>query len=454
MTLPVPGPRKGPQVAVYKLTDTKISKSKSKDKPYKLSDGHGLYLYVTPTGSKLWRWQYRFNGVPKLMSFGAYPEITLKEIRDKHAEARKILISGMDPMRQKREKKQQAKTELEFESTKLSATEKTFRTMEAKWFDHWKVGKNPRHVRQVESRIAADILPMLGDRPITEIETLEVVAMAKAIEGRGAGDLAKRSLNTTSQIFRYAIAHGFAQRNPVSDIKPRDILKETTEKNFARIEQKELPALLRAIEFYRGAPVTRLALKLMTLTFVRTSELIEAPWNEIDLDNARWDIPAVRVKLVKRMPTPHIVPLARQTIEALRTLHGFTRDTPWLFPGHHDRTKCMSNNTILKALERMGYKGVMTGHGFRGLASTILHEQGYSDEHIELQLAHQPRDKVAAAYNYAKYLAPRKKMMQEWADFLDQQQQGTAAPKMAKRKQSRRPQGVGRTDGKQRITRS
>jgi integrase len=246
------------------------------------------------------------------------------------------------------------------------------------------------------------------------------------------GDLAKRSLNTTGQIFRYAIAHGFAQRNPVSDIKPRDILKETHEKNFARIDQKELPALLRAIEFYRGTPVTRLALKLMTLTFVRTSELIEAPWSEIDLDRARWDIPAVRMKQVGRMPTPHIVPLARQAVEALRALHGFSGDTTWLFPGDHDRAKCMSNNTILKALERMGYKSVMTGHGFRGLASTILHEQGYPDEHIELQLVHQPRDKVAAAYNYAKYLEPRKKMMQEWADFLNQQQGGAKVLKIAK----------------------
>jgi len=290
--------------------------------------------------------------------------------------------------------------------------ENTFRAIQAKWFDKWKAGNSRRHVRQVESRIEADILPKLGDRPIAAIEASEIVAMAQAIEARGAGDLAKRSLNTTGQIFRFAIANGFAKRNPVSDIRPRDILKKTTEKNFARIEQKELPGLMRAIEFYRGTPVTRLALKLLAMTFVRTSELIEAPWSEFDLDGARWDLPPGRVKITA-LPTPHIVPLARQAVEALRTLHGFTGDTPWLFPGDHDRTKCMSNNTILKALERMGYKGVMTGHGFRGLASTILHEQGYPDEHIELQLAHQQRDKVAAAYNYAKYLGPRKKMMQD-----------------------------------------
>lgn len=419
MALPVPRARKGPQVAVFKLTDAKISKAKSKDKPYKLSDGHGLFLQVAPTGSKLWRWQYRFNGVPKLMSFGTYPDITLKKIREMHAEARQVLISGLDPMEQKKKLKRSAEQD--------SAAENTFRAIEAKWFDQWKAGNSPRHARQVESRIAADILPKLGDRPITEIETPEIVAMAKAIEARGAGDLAKRSLNTTGQIFRYAIAHGLAQRNPVSDIKPRDILKETHERNFARIDQKELPALLRAIEFYRGAPVTRLALKLMALTFLRTSELIEAPWSEIDFNRARWDIPADRMKQVGGVPTPHIVPLARQAIDVLRTLHGFTRETRWLFPGNHDHNKCMSNNTILKALERMGYKGVMTGHGFRGIASTILHEQGYPEEHIELQLAHQPRNKVAAAYNYAKYLGPRKKMMQEWADFLDQQQGSATA---------------------------
>jgi integrase len=244
--------------------------------------------------------------------------------------------------------------------------------------------------------------------------------MIKAIEKRGARDIAKRSLETTGQIFRYAIAHGYTNRNPASDIRPGDILQATRKVNYARIEAKELPELLRAIEVYSGTPVTRLALKLMTLTFVRTSELIGAKWAEFNVEAARWDLPAERMK----MRTPHIVPLSRQALEVLDLLHTLTGESDRLFPGDRDAKKQMSNNTILKVLERMGYKGRMTGHGFRGVASTILHERGCPHEHIELQLAHAPRNAVSAAYNHALYLEPRARMMQDWADFLEHPQRG------------------------------
>ena len=201
-------------------------------------------------------------------------------------------------------------------------------------------------------------------------------------------------------------------------IRPSDILKATRKVNYARIDARELPALLRSIEVYQGTPVTRLAMKLLALTFVRTSELIGAKWSEFDLENARWDIPASRMK----MRTPHIVPLARQTLDVLDMLHGLSGHTEWPFPGDRTTLKPISNNTILKALERMGYKGRMTGHGFRGLASTILHEQGYNHEHIELQLAHAPRNAVSAAYNHALYLQPRAELMQDWADYLERTQ--------------------------------
>ncbi len=405
-------------VATHKLTATQISKAKPKVKPSKLSDGHGLFLYVAPTGGKLWRWSYRFNGAMKLMSFGPYPEITLERARELHMSARRTLLTGIDPMVQKKEEKLQKRAEQE---PTLQAAVNTFREVEAKWHEKWRAGKTKRHAEQVQNRIDTDILSKLGDRPIADIEPMEIVEVAKAIEERGCGDLAHRSIGTMGQIFRFAVANGFAKRNPVSDVKPRDILKEVAEHNFARIDQKELPDLMRGIEFYYGTAITRFALKLIAYTFVRTSELIEAPWSEFDLDNARWVIPAERMKV----PTPHIVPLAHQAVECLRTLHGFSSDTPWLFPGERDRRQTMSNNTILKALERLGFKGEMTGHGFRGLASTILHEQGYKHEHIELQLAHMKRDKVDAAYNYAKYMPARTKMMQEWADFLDQQRLGT-----------------------------
>nr|WP_263355408.1 site-specific integrase [Acidicapsa acidisoli] len=266
----------------------------------------------------------------------------------------------------------------------------------------------------------ANVLPYIGSRPIGEIEPPELVAMVKAIEARGAADLAKRALQTTGQVFRYAIAHGLAKRNPIVEFKPSDVLKPTKKVNLARVDANELPALLRAIEVYRGTQVTRLAIKLMALTFVRTTELIEARWSEFDLENGRWNIPAERMK----MDTPHIVPLSSQAIEVLELLKSLTGDCELLFPGERNPNKSMSNNTILFALDRMGYKGRQTGHGFRGLASTILHERGFNHEHIELQLAHAPRNAVSAAYNHALYLEPRAVMMQAWGDFLEQTQRG------------------------------
>jgi integrase len=221
-------------------------------------------------------------------------------------------------------------------------------------------------------------------------------------------------------VCRYAVAHGYVKRNPAAEIRPSDILKPTRKINMARIDARELPALLRAIEVYEGRQLTRLAIKLMALTFVRTSELICARWDEFDFEASRWSIPAARMK----MKTPHIVPLSRQAVEVLELLRTISGEEELVFPGEQDQTKPMSNMTILKALERMGYKGRMTGHGFRGLASTILHEQGYNHDHIELQLAHAPRNEVSAAYNHALYLEPRARMMQDWADFLERTQRG------------------------------
>jgi len=388
------------------LTDTAVRKAKAKGMAYRQSDGGGLYLWITPAGGKLWRWKYRFDGLEKLMSFGSYPDVSLSLARERHAEARKVLAAGIDPMAQRKAEKTQA--------------ENSFQSVSLRWLEHWRHGKSPRHVDYVKRRMETDILPSLGARPIAEIEAPELVAMTKAIEKRGARDIAKRALETTGQVFRYAIAHGYAKRTPASEIRPRDILQSTRKVNYARIDARDLPGLLRSIEVYPGTHVTRLAIKLMAFTFVRTSELIGARWEEFDIEAARWSIPAERMK----MRTPHIVPLAKQTLDVLDTLRTLTGESKWLFPGDRNAKKPMSNNTILKGLERMGYKGRMTGHGFRGLASTILHEQGYEHEHIELQLAHAPRNAVSAAYNHALYLEPRAKMMQDWADFLEQTQRG------------------------------
>jgi integrase len=344
------------------------------------------------------------------MSFGKYPDVSLVLARERHAEARKLLATGLDPMAQRKAAK----------AAEKAAIENSFQSIASLWLEHWQDGKSPRHVEYVKRRMEADILPCLGARPIAEIEAPELVEMAKIIEQRGARDIAKRALETVGQVFRYSIAHGYSKRNPSSEIRPSDILKSTRKVNYARVDARELPALLRTIEVYQGTHVTRLAMKLMALTFVRTSELIGAKWAEFDLEAARWDIPAGRMK----MRTPHIVPLARQALDVLDTLRTLTGQSEWLFHGDRSASKPMSNNTILKALERMGYKGRMTGHGFRGLASTILHEQGYAHEHIELQLAHAPRNAVSAAYNHALYLEPRAKMMQDWADFLERTQRG------------------------------
>lgn len=401
------------------LSDTAVRSAKSRDRAYKLTDERGLHLHVTVQGSKLWRWAYRFDGKQKLMALGQYPDVSLAQARDGREAARKLLASGTDPMAQRKSDK----------VARRLAVEHSFAAIARIWWESWKSARSASHVDYVWRRLEADVIPAIGARPIAEIEAPELVAMMKAIERRGALDIAKRALQTTSQIFRYAVAHGMATRNPAADIRPGDVLATRKKENYARIETKELPALLRKIEMYQGAPTTRAAIKLMAMTFVRTSELIGARWEEFDLAHRRWDIPAERMK----MKTPHIVPLSTQAVNLLRSLHTLTGHSALLFPGERDHEKPMSNNTILGALDRMGYKGRMTGHGFRGIASTLLHEQGWPHEHIELQLAHQERNRVSASYNHALYLQPRAKMMQAWSDFLDAKLADNVTPLPQKR---------------------
>ncbi len=397
-----------------KLTDTAIRKAKPKDKPYKLVDGQGLFLLVMPSGGKLWRWKYRFGGKEKLMALGQYPETSLAEARDKHQAVRKQRHSGIDPMAERKAAKVAAQCE-------ESDSDNSFANVANKWHEQWSHGKSERYIDNVKRRVDVNIIPVLGNRPIADIKALEIIRTVKSVEDRNKTDMAKRVLEHINQIFSFAIAHGFRESNPVAGVKPSVFLKSHKVTNFARIDQKKLPDLLKDIDIYCGTQVTRLAMKLMALTFVRTGELIEAPWSEIDFDNARWNIPAERMK----MDTPHIVPLSKQAIEVLESLHRITGEGKLIFPG--DRAnQSMSNNTILMALWRMGYKGQMTGHGFRGLASTILHENDFSAEWIELQLAHQKRDKVAAAYNHAKHLKQRTDMMQWWGDYLETTLRGGA----------------------------
>ena len=394
------------------LTDSKCKNARCSDGKarQRYADSGGLYLEALPAGGKHWRWKYRIAGKEKRLAIGTYPTITLAQARHARDTARKKLVDGVDPV--------QAKLD-----ARLAIKERmgsTFEAVSRSWFEHWRGPRTPRHADYVMRRLEADVFPVLGAKPIGDVTAPQLLAMAKKIESRGALDLAKRSLQTCGQVMRYAVAHGILERNPAADVKPGDALKARKKTNYARLEGKEVPTLLRKIDSYQGTPHTRLAMQLMALTFVRTGELIAARWDEFDLDVAEWRIPAERMK----MRTPHIVPLSTQAVEVLATLHELRGLGDFVFPGGRSHERPMSNNTMLKALERMGFKHRMTCHGFRSIASTMLHELGFRHDVIEIQLAHQERNAVSAAYNHATYLKERRQLMQAWADHLVSLRQG------------------------------
>ncbi len=395
-----------------KLKDREIKSAKPAKKDYRLSDGGGLYLVVTPSGGKLWRWSYEFNRKEKLLSYGAYPFVSLAQARQLHAAARRLKSSGVDPAADKQMRKQ---AELE---TERAASMPTFAELTEEWLLTWSANRSKRYVGTVKTRLDRDILPVIGAIKLDQLKASEMAKIVTGIQDdREAADLARRALQKMKQILRFAVASGYIEKSPIAHILPGDLLKAHTIENFARIEPKDLPVLLQKIELYQGNPLTRLAMKLMALTFVRTESLICAKWSEIDFKAKRWNIPKEHMKGKK---VPHIVPLAQQTIEVLQLLQTLSGMSKYLFPGQGPKNATMSDGTICKALEGMGYKGEMTGHGFRGVASTILHESGHRHEYIEAQLAHQKKDKVSGAYDYAKYLVPRTHMMQDWADFLEE----------------------------------
>ncbi len=400
------------------LSDVQLRKLKPRDKPYKVADGEGLFVYVSTTGAKSWRFKYRVDGKEKVLTFGLYPDVTLASARRKCRDARQALAEDLDPGAERKRLKQERRAEL--------AT--TFEHIARTWWEHWRHNRSDDHVSSTLRRLEADVFPLLGHRPIAAITTPEVARTIEHIGSRGVHDLAARLLQTVRAVFKFAAIRGIVTANPASDLRPSDILPRRVKANYARVDAKELSALLRAIEAY-DSTVTRLATKLLALTFVRTGELIAAKWDEFDLEAARWDVPAGRMK----MKVPHIVPLSRQAVTLLRTLYTLTGKGEYLFPNKRSPGEHMSNNTILGALKRMGYQGRMTGHGFRGVASTLLHEMGFAHKHIELQLAHQERDAVSAAYNYATHLPERAAMMQRWADHLDACLESSAlAPKTKK----------------------
>lgn len=288
------------------LTDIAIRGTKPRQKPFKIYDRDGLFLLVNPGGSKLWRWRYRVNGKEKLMALGEYPFVSLGHARELHFEARRQLAAGADPMA---ERKADAETKLREVEARQRESESSFEKIAQKWWEWWSIGKSPRHADTVLRRLKADVFPAFGHKFIDAVAAADVRELMLAVERRDARDVAKRVHETTGQIFRYAIAHGLASRNPAAEFKPGDILAEAKTKNFARVDARDLPELLAKMDDYNGDAVTRFAMKLMAYTFVRTSELFEAPWTEFDLVNARWTIPPERMK----MSTPHIIPLSRQS---------------------------------------------------------------------------------------------------------------------------------------------
>lgn len=385
------------------LSDASVRNAKPKLKPYKLVDGEGLFLLVMPNGSKYWRLKYFFAGKEKLLALGVYPDVPLIEARDRRSQARKMLASGKDPGEMKKEAKRLA----------TAKAANTFGVIAQEWYDQRKHEWSPKTAGMVLDRLERHLLPRLSKRPIAEINPPEVLAVLRVVEKTGALEMTRRVMHICSQIFLYAIATGRAERNPVMDL--RGALKTPVTKHRAYLKESELPTYLKKLTAYQGTPLTKLALLFLLLTFVRTTELRAAQWKEIQWEKAEWRIPAERMK----MGEEHIVPLSKQALALLHQVQQHFGNRPFIFPNEINPSTFMSENTMLYALYRMGYRSRATGHGFRSTASTILNEHGFTPDVIERQLAHGERNKVRAAYNHAQYLPERRKMMQWWADYLD-----------------------------------
>jgi integrase len=385
------------------LSDAAVRNAKPRTRPYKLSDGEGLFVVVMPSGSKYWRLKYVFAGKEKLLALGVYPGIMLADARDRRAQARKLLAAGTDPAEAKKEAKRAV----------ILKSENTFEAVAREWLDKRKHEWAAITTEVKLGRLERYVFPKLGSQPIADITPPEVLAMLRVVEDRGALETARRAMQMCGQIFMYAIATGRAQRNPVPDL--RGALKSPVVKHRSYLKENELPEYLEKLEAYVGDPQTKLALRLLLLTFVRTTELRAAEWAEINWLKSEWRIPAERMK----MRALHIVPLSKQAVSVLRELEKLSGNRVLIFPNQHNPATFMSENTMLFALYRMGYRWRATGHGFRSTASTILNENGFRAEVIERQLAHSERNSVRAAYNHAQYLQERREMMQWWADFLE-----------------------------------
>lgn len=387
------------------LTDMACRKAQPKEKSYRLFDEKGLYLEVSPRGGKWWRYKYRFGGKEKRLSLGTYPDVSLSEARNKRRDFRKMLDEGNDPSQVRQENKLLERAE-----------EETFKTIALEWFDRYKHTFSKQYGESVIHRLEKDVFPWLGSRPIKELNPPEILACVRRIESRGAPETARRQLQKIGQIMRFAVATGRAERDSTRDLQ--GAVPPPEKKHFPAItDARAFGDLLNAIDGYQGQHVTRCALRLAPLLFVRPGELRKAEWSEFDLEGKEpiWRIPSEKMK----MRRPHLVPLSKQAMAILEELRPLTGDGQYLFPGNRGN-KSISSNTLNAALRYLGYnQETMTTHGFRASASTFLNELGWNPDVIEAQLAHAPKNAIRAAYNRSQYLPERRKMMEAWSNHLD-----------------------------------
>lgn len=391
------------------LTDAAVRAVKPQSKTIKLFDGGGLYLEVSPPGSKWWRWKYRFDGKEKRLALGVYPRVTLKEARKRRDEARELLDRAVDPAENRKVQK----------AAQTDRVTNSFEAVAREWFAKHSPTWAPSHADKIIQRLEKDVFPWIGDKQVSTIRAPELLAVLRRIEARGALDTAHRAHQNCGQVLRYAVATGRAERDPSGDL--RGALPPAKHENFAAItDPAKVGELLRAIDAFKGTLVVRSALLLAPLVFVRPGELRKAEWTGFDLEKAEWHY------LVTKTKTEHVVPLATQAVAILRELHPLTGHGRYVFPGR-DPKKPMSEAAVNAALRRMGYdtKTEITGHGFRAMARTILHEELQNKpEVIEHQLAHRVADALGTAYNRTKFLKERRAMMQQWADYLDKLKAG------------------------------
>ncbi len=388
------------------LTDRQILALKPKAKPYKVFDGGGLHIYVSTAGGKLWRMTYRHNGTTRLLSFGAYPAVTLKMARDCRDDAKALLAKGIDPSDYKKTMKKLADT----------LAENTFEAIAREWHVKFSETWTEKHRKNIMARLEKDVFPFIGKKPIAAIKAPDLLEIVRHVESRGAYETTHRAIQYCGSVFRYAIATGRAEHDISADL--RGALKPRPSNHFATItDPRQVGQLLRAIDSYQGQFPVACALKIAPLVFVRPGELRCAEWREFDFDKTEWRIPAERMKMREQ----HIVPLSKQALAILHILRTVNGMGKYLFPSIRTPERPMSDNTINAALRRLGYDSdEMTGHGFRAMASTLLHELGWNRDAIERQLAHGERNAVRAAYNFAEFLPERRKMMQAWSDYLDE----------------------------------